>query len=81
MEVRLVFNQIKMYLLGVVAFVVTIFGIYFKGKSAGKQAAANERKSRRIDAMKTAKDVRDDVESDPYFIDRVSKWVRTNDKR
>jgi len=81
MEVGLMFNQIKMYMLGVVAFVATIFGIYFKGKSAGKQAAANERKSRRIDAMKTAKDVRDDVESDPYFIDRAGQWVRSDDDR
>ena len=75
------FNQIKMYLLGVVAFVATVFGIYFKGKSAGKQAAENERKSRRIDAMKTAKDVRDDVESDPDLVRRASEWVHTNDKR
>ena len=75
------FNQIKMYLLGVVAFVATVFGIYFKGKSAGKQAAENERKSRRIDAMKTAKDVRDEVESDPDLVRRASEWVHTNDKR
>lgn len=77
----MIFNQIKMYLLGVVAFVVTVFGIYFKGKSAGRKDAENKHTRRRVEAMKTAKDVRDEVDNDPYFIDRASKWVRTNDKR
>jgi len=77
----MMFTQIKMYLLGAVAFVVTVFGIYFKGKSAGKQDAENERKSRRIDAMKTAKDVRDEIMDDPYLVDRAERWVRTKDKR
>jgi len=77
----MIFKQIKMYLLGVVAFVVTIFGIYLKGKSAGRQGAENERKSRRIEAMKTAKDVRDEIMDDVDLVSRSRKWVRTNDKR
>jgi len=75
------FNQIKMYLLGVVAFVATVFGIYFKGKHAGQKQVENEHNRRRIDAMKTAKDVRDEVESDPDLVRRASEWVHTNDKR
>jgi len=77
----MIFNQIKMYLLGVVAFVVTVFGIYLKGKSAGRQGAENKHMRRRVDAMKQAKDVRDEVESDPDLVRRASEWLRTNDKR
>jgi len=77
----MIFNQIKMYLLGVVAFVVTVFGIYLKGKSAGRKDAENGHTRRRVDAMKQAKDVRDEVESDPDLVRRASEWVRTNDKR
>lgn len=38
-----------------------------------------ERASRRIDAMKEAGRIRDDVEGDPYLIDRASDWVRRKD--
>ena len=76
-----IFSRLKMYLLSATAAVAALIGIYLKGKHAGQKQVENEHNRRRIDAMKTAKDVRDDVESDPYFIDRVSKWVRTNDKR
>jgi uncharacterized membrane protein (UPF0182 family) len=37
------------------------------------------RASRRIDAMKEANRIRDDVESDPYLIDRASQWIRRKD--
>ena len=38
-----------------------------------------ERASRRIDAMKEAGRIRDDVESDPYLVDRANEWVRRKD--
>jgi hypothetical protein len=38
-----------------------------------------ERANRRIDAMKEAGRIRDDVESDPCLIDRASDWVRRKD--
>lgn len=34
-----------------------------------------------LDAMKDAKDVRDEVTSDPHFVDRArTKWVRDDDR-
>ena len=73
--------RFKLWLAGVAAFVVTVFGIYLKGKSAGRRDVENEHIRRRVDAMKKAKDIRDEVDSDPHFIDRAEQWVRTNDKR
>jgi len=78
----MILGRIKLYLLGAATFVGTVLGIYLKGRSAGRQDVENEHVRRRIDAMKTAKDVRDDVESDPYFVDRARrKWVRSDDER
>jgi hypothetical protein len=73
--------RLKLWLAGVAAFVVTVFGVYLKGRSAGRQDVENEHVRRRVDAMKKAKDIRDEVDSDPYFVDRAKQWVRTNDKR
>ena len=77
----MILGRLKMYAIGVAVFIAAIFGIYFKGKSAGKQQVENEHMRRRVDAMKTAKDVRDEVDSDPYLIDRANKWVRTKGER
>lgn len=76
----MILGQIKLYLLGAAAFVGTVLGVYLK--RSGRKEAENEHVRRRIDAMKTAKDVRDDVESDPYFVDRARRnWVRSDDDR
>ena len=78
----LMFTKIKMYLLGAATFVAAIVGIYLKGKSAGKQQGENEHNRRRIDAMKQAKDVRDEIMDDPYYVDRARRdWVRSDDDR
>ena len=76
-----IFSRLKMYLLSATAAVAALIGIYLKGKHAGKKQVENEHNRRRIDAMKTAKDVRDEVESDPDLVRRASEWVHTNDKR
>lgn len=76
-----IFSRLKMYLLGAAAFVAAILGIYLKGKSAGKQQVENEHNRRRIDAMRQAKDVRDEIMDDPYLVDRANQWVRSDDDR
>lgn len=73
--------RFKLWLAGVAAFVVTVFGVYLKGRSAGRQDVENEHVRRRIDAMKKAKDIRDEVDSDPHFVDRAEQWMRSDDKR
>lgn len=74
-------TRLKLWLAGAAAFVVTVFGIYLKGRSAGRQDVENEHVRRRVDAMKTAKDIRDEVDSDSDLVRRSSEWLRTNDKR
>jgi hypothetical protein len=44
-----------------------------------KQDVERERASRRVDAMKATGRIRDDVESDPYLVDRAHEWLRKSD--
>lgn len=73
--------RLKLWLAGAAAFVVTVFAIYFKGRAAGLRDFENEQVRRRTDAMRKAKDVRDEVDNDPYFVDRARNWVRKDDDR
>ena len=75
------FTKAKLYLAAGAAFVLGLLGIYWRGRSAGAEAERNERMSRRVDAMRKAKDVRDEVQDDPYFVDRAHQWVRKDDER
>jgi len=75
------FTRIKLWLAGAATAVAGLVALYFRAKADGRQEEENEHVRRRVEAMKTAKDVRDDVESDPYFIDRAGKWVRSDDDR
>ena len=69
-------------LAGVGAILAALGLAYLKGRSQARTDAENEQVRRRIDAMKTAKDVRDDVESDDFFVDRARRnWVRSDDER
>lgn len=72
----LMFGRLQLYAIGVAAFVAGLFGIYLKGKSAGRDEVENEHNRRRIDAMRKAKDVRDEIMDDPYLVDRAQRWVR-----
>ena len=74
-------GKLQLYAAAGLAFVLGLLGIYWRGKSAGVAAERNAQTRRRVDAMKTAKDVRDEIMDDPYLIDRANQWVRTKDKR
>jgi hypothetical protein len=72
--------RIKLYLAAGAAFVLGLLGIYWRGRSDGADAERDRHVRRRIEAMQTAKDVRDDVESDNDLAARAQRWVRNNDE-
>ena len=74
-------SRIKLYAAAAGAFALALIGVYLRGKSDGTSAEKDRQVRRRIEAMKTAKDVRDEVESDPYLADRASRWVRSGDDK
>mgnify|MGYP000905708397 CR=1 FL=1 len=71
-------GRLKLYAIGVVAFVLALLGIYWSGRRDGAAAVKADITENRLDAMQTAKDVEDEIKSldDPAFIDRAGQWVR-----
>ena len=72
------FARIKLYAIAGAAFVLALLGIYWSGRKDGAAAAKVDANEARLDAVKTAKDVEDEIRSldDPAFVDRASQWVR-----
>lgn len=71
-------GTIRHYLYAAVAAFLAFLGIYLYRE--GREHERDKLSRDNLDAMKDAKDVRDEVTSDPYFVDRArTKWVRNND--
>jgi len=72
------FLRLKLYVAAVAAFILALLGIYWSGRRDGAAAVKADITEDRLDAMKTAKGVEDEIKSldDPAFIDRAGQWVR-----
>lgn len=68
----------KHYLYAAVFAVLAFCGVYLY--NAGKKSEQNKQVRRRVDAMKTAKETRDEIMDDPYFYDRARKWLRDDER-
>lgn len=67
-------TTIKKYLYATVAAVLAFAGIYLYTK--GRSDEKDKHVRRRLDAMRQSKGVRDEIQDDPYFVDRARQWVR-----
>lgn len=65
---------IRKYFYAFVAAVLAFAGvfIYTKGRNDQKDKLSRDN----LNAMRRAKDVRDEIQSDPYFVDRARQWVK-----
>jgi hypothetical protein len=75
------FTRIKLYLLVAFAFVAGVVGIYFSGVQRGIDKQKSKIDKNRLDNISTAKKIEDEVDSDPYLVDRANQWVRHKDKQ
>jgi hypothetical protein len=71
-------GRLKLYAIAGAAFALALLGIYWSGRRDGAAAVKADITEDRLDAMKTAKDVEDEIKSldDPAFVDRAGQWVR-----
>ena len=73
-------GRLKLWFYAAGAVLVAIGFAYFKGRSAGAAAVKADANEARLDAVKTAKDVEDEIRSldvdDPAFVDRARHWLR-----
>ena len=65
---------VKKYLYAAVAAVLAFMGVYLYRKGAEDQR--NKLSRDNLEAMRDAKDVRDEIQNDPYFVDRARQWVK-----
>lgn len=72
------FLRWKLYVTGVVAFVLALLGIYWSGRRDGGAAVKADINENRLDTVRQAKEIEDEIKSldDPAFIDRAGQWVR-----
>lgn len=70
----MIFGAIKRYLYAFVAAGLAFAGIFLYGK--GRRDQQNKQTRDNLDAMRESKDIRDEVQSDPHFVDRAKQWVK-----
>ena len=68
--------RLQLYALLALAFVAGIAGIYMSGVQRGIDRQREKLDAKRLTNFKTAKEIKDEINSDPYLADRASKWVR-----
>jgi hypothetical protein len=75
------FSRIQLYLFIGAAFVLGAVGIYASGVQRGIDRTQRRIDKQRLDNMKTAKDVKDEVEilDDVDLARRAQRWVRNPD--
>lgn len=71
------FGKLQLYAAAGLAFLLSLVGIYWRGKSDGVEAERNKQTRRRLNAMKTQKEIRDEIWDDIDIADRAKRdWVR-----
>ena len=71
-------GRLKLYAIGVAAFVLALLGIYWIGRRDGAAAVKADINENRLDTLRQAKEIEDEIKSldDPAFVDRAGQWVR-----
>lgn len=75
--------RIKMYLWLIGAALVAVATVYFRGKADGRRDLEGQIKDKRIDDMKAAREIEDEIDTltDDELTSRASRWVRGGNGR
>ena len=71
--------RLKLYAVAVGAFLLAVLRAVHLVKQGEREKIEAKRVSRRVEASKEARRIEDDIESDPYLVDRAREWLRKND--
>jgi|TARA_R110000868_G_scaffold223318_1_gene475188 hypothetical protein len=71
-------GRLKLYAIAGAAFVLGLLGIYWRGRSDGASSVEARTTKQRLDIMKQAKEVEDEVEilDDVGLGERAAQWMR-----
>lgn len=71
--------RIRLYLAALAVGAAAAWQIIRMIRAGERKDIERERANARIEAMKKAGRIQDDVERDPYLVDRASQWLRKTD--
>lgn len=71
-------GTVKAYLYSALFAVLAFCGVLLYRKGGSDEQAKLSQDN--LNAMRTAKDIRDEIDNDPYFVDRATRWVRKDDR-
>ena len=71
--------RLQLWALIGLAFVAGIAGIYMSGVQRGIDRQRSKIDRARLDKIGQAKEIEDEINSDPYLVDRARQWVRKDD--
>ena len=71
--------RLQLYALLALAFVAGVLGIYMAGVHRGIDRQRSKLDRARLDKIGQAKDIEDEINSDPHLVDRARQWVRKDD--
>jgi len=74
-------GKLQLYAAAGLAFVLALLGIYWRGKADGAEAERNKLSRDNLDAMKTQKEVRDEIWDDIDLASRAERWLRSDDDK
>lgn len=71
-------GRLKLYAIAGAAFALGLLGTYWRGRSDGASSARASTTEQRLDIMKQAKEVEDEIEilDDVGLGERAGKWLR-----
>ena len=76
------FTKLKLYLAGIMAALLGLLAIYFRGRSDGADAVEHDIMEDRLEAVQKAKEVEDEIDAldDTELSSRAkSEWLRKSD--
>jgi len=74
-----VISRLRLYLAALAVGAAAAWHIIRMIRQSERRDIERERANARVDAMKKAGRIQDDVETDPYLVDRASEWLRKGD--
>lgn len=72
--------RLRLYLAALAVGAAATWQIIRMIRAGERRDIERERANARIDAMKKAGRIQDDVERDPYLVDRASQWIRKGNR-
>jgi hypothetical protein len=75
-----VIAKAKLYLIAIGIALLAFFGIYGVGFTRGQKDVKAKTDSNRLTAIKTAKEVENEIQNDTHLVERArARWLRQND--